>query len=652
MAAKSGGLIVKAESLLDNFEAASARLGDASKPGADAAPGIIDAVAKAGITKDAVMKGVEGLDVDKLLDGTRSAVTDEAARRELISGAGDAALDFLLKILPSMPVPPFDGVREGLVYHLSNLSMAGFKARKEDIYIEIAGIKAAAARKSENGNDRYIPQSQSQRGVKASELLTIDIKNISATLDDAAWSFEQTYMPYLRGSGKANTKLWDGAIRLKFELRRRVSNVREKDPVTGIPLDATWEPVLCLNDRTCTIGGVELTIQGESRMAWVANKLVSALSNPLRDYVVSVIVNALKTHSGWLIDMLNKNLNNYWDFILRTAKLELDELPKLARHHVTEVEAPANAEESVELVWRERVPLGLNILTNDASGYLKVIDLPRGTQARKVAQSKQLDPDVFKGATIMSVNGRRYGPDNQMELFAALKDPARPKAILFKLASTEELEQMEGITEKGKGGGAEVAAKKEIEANPNDLVTVVDILEEGNIGIKFSSGGNEDFALAVSVFLRDAKGGQLPAERTGKIKAGDLLSHVNGTLVLGSKGTGKRRALVLLEEVGPMRRPLRLGFVKPYLHGIVLEKRREPEEESCGGPEELIFKEVKEAASNNENRIVLKDFALVEGAAETGGVFVGDNLAFINGIPVGAGCRLLAGSGPSPKLGK
>ncbi len=135
MAAKSGGLIVKAESLLDNFEAASARLGDASKPGADAAPGIIDAVAKAGITKDAVMKGVEGLGVDKLLDGTRSAVTDEAARRELISGAGDAALDFLLKILPSMPVPPFDGVREGLVYHMSNLSMAGFKARKEDILL-------------------------------------------------------------------------------------------------------------------------------------------------------------------------------------------------------------------------------------------------------------------------------------------------------------------------------------------------------------------------------------------------------------------------------------------------------------------------------------------------------------------------------------
>ena len=43
----------------------------------------------------------------------------------------------------------------------------------------------------------------------------------------------------------------------------------------------------------------------------------------------------------------------------------------------------------------ERVPLGLNLLTNDSSLLLKVIDLPRGTQARVVAQANQLDPNLF-----------------------------------------------------------------------------------------------------------------------------------------------------------------------------------------------------------------------------------------------------------------
>ena len=66
----------------------------------------------------------------------------------------------------------------------------------------------------------------------------------------------------------------------------------------------------------------------------------------------------------------------------------------------------------------------------------------------------------------------------------------------------------------------------------------------------------------------------------------------------------------------------------------------------------MVFTEVKSKTDSNENKIVLKDFAPAEGAAETGGVLVGDNLCFINGIPVGAGCRLLKNSDPPPKLGE
>jgi len=464
------------------------------------------------------------------------------------------------------------------------------------------------------------------------------------------WSFEQTYMPYLKGSGKANTRLWDGAIRLKFELRRRMVNAGGLDPVTGRPINATWEPCLCLNDRSCSIGGVEVTIQGESRITWVANKLVSVLKNPLRDYVVSVIINALKNNSGWLIEKLNQNLGNYWDFILKTAKLELEKLPKLARHHVTEAESDPD-EEMVELVWRERVPLGLNLLTNDSSGYLKVIDFPRGTQARKVAQSKQLDPDLFKGATIERVNGRKYGPENQVELFSALKDPSRPKAILFQLASQEDLEKLESVVSRNK---KTASPKKGASSDGNksaNLVTTVDILEKGDIGLKFTSIDN--FALAVSDFLRDSSNQALPAEQSGSVFLGDLLSHINGSLVLGSEGKGNQKALSLFEQIGPNQRPLSLGFAKPYLYKIILEKNTTTvETASFGGPSELIFVDAKpseKGLSNQDNRILLKDFALVEGATETGGVFVGDNLVFVNGIPVGAGCRLLK-NGPSPSL--
>jgi len=606
--ASTGGLIVQAESLLDNFEAASARLGSPQRKGAnnrDASADIMDAVAKAGITKDTVMKGVEGLDVNKLLDDTQSAMTDEVARRELISSAADTSLDFLLKVLPSMPVPPFDGVRDGLMYTLSNLSMEGFKVKKEDIYIEIAGISA------QKSGDGSIPQST--RAVKASELLVIDIKNISATLNDAMWSFEQTYMPYLKGSGKANTSLWDGAIRLKFELRRHVVRA-EEDPDTGEKVDI-YEPVLCLNDRSCSIGGVELTIQGEGKITWVANKMASLLGTRLRDYVVNVIVDALKNNSGWLIEMLNQNLSSYWPFIMRTANLELDKLPKLKQHHVVKADVDDKQDE-LELVWRERLPLGLNILTNCESGYLKVIDLPRGTQARKVAQEKQLDPDLFKGSTIVSVNGRRYGPDMQVDLFAALKDPSRPKAILFKLASQNDLQQMEKMVQQKVNGNK----GKSQQASNNVKEAVVRITDE-ELGLKFTS--HDNFALSVSAFLPDSNGQPQHIEKTGAVMLGDLLAHINGKVVLGEKGEGKQKALSLLEEIGS-KRPLDLGFVKPYLFNIVLEKDSTPEED-IGGPSELILTEVK-SSNSNENRIMLQDFALADGAAEIGGVLVGDNL--------------------------
>ena len=207
---------------------------------------------------------------------------------------------------------------------------------------------------------------------------------------------------------------------------------------------------------------------------------------------------------------------------------------------------------------------------------------------------------------------------------------------------------MEKIVEKRKGNGLTKENHKLYnEKNGEDLVTTVNILEGGDIGIKFATS-RDNFALVVRDFLRDSSGQLLPAEKTRKIWRNDLLSHINGSLVLGEKGEGKMKALSLLEEVGG-RRPLSLGFVKPYLYSIVIEKSSD-EDGLFGGPSELLFTEVKSGSNSKESKIVLKDFALAEGAAESGGVFIGDNLVFINGIPVGAGCRLTDST--PPQLGK
>ena len=85
----------------------------------------------------------------------------------------------------------------------------------------------------------------------------------------------------------------------------------------------------------------------------------------------------------------------------------MEDLAELSRECITEA-TPDPYANQVNLVWRERIPLGVNLLLNDESGFVKVIEFPRGSQARKVAQEKNLDPDMLKGATIIAVDGHRF----------------------------------------------------------------------------------------------------------------------------------------------------------------------------------------------------------------------------------------------------
>jgi len=343
-------IVQQSEQVLDVIEGVSA-----NKAVADA----MQIVEKAGITKDSVMREFEKLNVDDLLGAAGDAVTDERARRKLLSSATDTALDFVLRVLPSMPVPPFEGVKDGLVYHISNLSMKGFRVKKEDIQIELAGIRAtkrhsqAAAmpgvptpdaqheetedsptnvHRSISGNSSFdstgseFSVEEVHSHVKATELLIIDIRNISAVLDNALWSFEQTYLPYLKGNGAANVKLSGGAIRLQFELRKRRKEIPDDDAVEAEDesgVSEEWEPVLCLHDRSCAISEVDLTMEGGGKIAWIVNTLAGIFKGVLRDYVVATIVKVLSSRSGWILERLNMILAPYWDLILRTAQLKM-----------------------------------------------------------------------------------------------------------------------------------------------------------------------------------------------------------------------------------------------------------------------------------------------------------------------------------------
>ena len=342
----------------------------------------------------------------------------------------------------------------------------------------------------------------------------------------------------------------------------------------------------------------------------------------------------------------------YAYFVTNRFLFPQDELAE-ADHRVITAADSAEKENQVELVWRERLPLGLNLLLNDESGQVKVVDLPRGSQARKVCEARNLDPVIFKGATIIAVNGCKFfEPD---EIYDALRDPVRPKTVLFELAESSEAERVHKfvsgtMSEKEQKIKETATGKKsaeELESAPSERgfeTRSFQFTEPGDLGIEFGESP-DSCCLMVCGFLKGDDQAHLAAEKSGLIRQGDLLTHINGKTVVGENGEGKKRAFEVLEAEGSAR-PLTLTFADPYLIKEVLEAPENDDAAKIGGPTELHLEEKKNKETGKSRRIVLNGFNDVNGVAEASGIMIGDYLVFVNGKPVGAGARWMGESEP------
>merc|ERR1719506_231469 len=149
--------------------------------------------------------------------------------------------------------------------------MEAFKIRKEDIDVQIAGISTNAyATSSPHPSTPPLPEGE-EPTVLATELLVIRVDNIQASLEGIKWSFGQTYFPHLKGAGEANATIENAHLLLKFELRKKPA---VSSPSSNFQDAAEFEPVLCLDDRQCSIEAVSLQLKGDS-LSWLYNMMAS-----------------------------------------------------------------------------------------------------------------------------------------------------------------------------------------------------------------------------------------------------------------------------------------------------------------------------------------------------------------------------------------
>ena len=296
-----------------------------------------------------------------------------------------------------------------------------------------------------------------------------------------------------------------------------------------------------------------------------------------------------------------------------------------------------NANE-IELVWREHLPLGLNLLLNDESGLLKVVDFPRGSQARKVAIERNLDPEIFKSSTIMAVNGFRYQASDQADLVDALRDPSRPKSISFELANAADAERVQAFVNEinidDNKNKVEHASDSENNTSTTYTLELLKIEDEGPIGIRFSDS-TDGLSLRIDEFLKGDDEKPLLVKRNEKIAMNDILIRINEVYVFGED----KREMALREfQAHSLTRPLSLTFSKPYLHFIVFNKNDNKYFDEKDPSEEFRFNETK---SVNINQIHLKEFLNVSGEVESSGVYLGDHLVKINEEEVGLSAPIL-----------
>jgi len=119
------------------------------------------------------------------------------------------------------------------------------------------------------------------------------------------------------------------------------------------------------------------------------------------------VMEAIENSSGTLLEMLNGQLSNYWPTVMKLAKITMADLQIVDENAIIDT---SNLRKDVELVWREAVPLGMQLLLNDKveKDRVKVVEFPRGGQAGRVAEAAGFDAEVFRGSQILSVNGTTY----------------------------------------------------------------------------------------------------------------------------------------------------------------------------------------------------------------------------------------------------
>ncbi|CAH0476240.1 unnamed protein product [Peronospora belbahrii] len=431
---------------------------------------------------DTVTKAIGEIKLDELAERGSTMLKNCKKRQEFVDRMKDHCLDFLTSVLPTLKIDMISGVEDDIAYSLSKLDLSNFHVKKDRVKVRMGTV---------------IDE----------ELFTVRATHLTALLKGFDWTFEQKCFPYLHGGGVADAVLSGGVICLGFKAEKKVVNEETGES----------KPILALSSIKIEIRqGLKLSVQG-SWFSAVYNMLTSLFAELIREYLAKTMETKLLKHTIKLLDTLNKQMDEYWPLIFQLLDIRVEDLPTASLWRgAKEIEMQP---QELECTFAERSTMPFVFTKGVLNEYVVVsrildVDVPPTSKIRSrenhISHSTGDWKRVPVGSSVLALNGLCCSKLTVDEMRGLLETLPLPFTIRFSLLP-------ESITK-----------KRRQRMKPQPEFTTFTFRKEGPFGLQLRARALASCGVIIVGFApADSDGKKYPAELSGKIRVGQLLTKVN-----------------------------------------------------------------------------------------------------------------------------
>ena len=431
-----------------------------------------------------VLETIQTLDAESAVKEAEHLATDVQAREVFIKRVNDAALAFLLRHLPAMPVPDVEEENDNLRYKVANLNLSNLVIKEENVVVEVA--TGSSSKVNLKGSEEVEPDPTSLFALKATR--------IQARFEDLQWAVTQKSFPYLEAEGRADVIVEDAQVSLALCVRRAPG-------VAG-----GLEPKVALTRCDVKIASLDLTME-EHGLSWVFNALAALLTDYVRDYVCESLQDLLKDRSQYLLEPVNSLLAASWAPLARALHLpDVADLPPLDEDH--------ESEDTIDIVLRAPGALGVELQERVKEGQssLVIAGLEAQGQAKPAVAQLGLSIDDVKDAVLVAVDGAQCAGRDRDDIVRRVTHERRPRTLRFRLRGQAALRRR---------------AVARARVDTLELFPAGEPRELEPLGLRLKTHPTIRRACAIAALVRGTNDEVLAAERAGVVR-GALLCACTG----------------------------------------------------------------------------------------------------------------------------